>query len=225
MSRRDTIIIAVLINASLLAFLFVMAINVDEENVIEQPEIAKVIEEKAKIPPKKRSSIPDIALAQINSADEVDNLLKDLSMGELPHPAVIEEPYFPIVEEPKNQDVNYVEVTVKRGDVLSKIAQSNHTTVESIKKANRLNSEKLSIGQVLRVPVGAPKKPIAAIAPVAPLAPSLPTEPEYYVVKSGDNPWKIAKQFHVKFEDLLKLNNLDEEKARNLKVGDKIRVH
>ena len=43
-------------------------------------------------------------------------------------------------------------------------------------------------------------------------------------MKKGDNPWKIAKQFNVRFEDLLKMNNLDEERARNMKIGDKIRV-
>jgi peptidoglycan endopeptidase LytF len=46
----------------------------------------------------------------------------------------------------------------------------------------------------------------------------------YYVVKSGDSPWKIAKQFNVKPEDILQLNHLDEEKARNLKIGDRIRI-
>ena len=44
MSRKDTIIIAVLINASLLAFLFVMAMHTDEDVVIEQAEIAKMKE-------------------------------------------------------------------------------------------------------------------------------------------------------------------------------------
>lgn len=46
----------------------------------------------------------------------------------------------------------------------------------------------------------------------------------YYIVKGGDNPWKIAKQFQVNFDDILRLNNLDEEKARNMKIGDRIRV-
>ena len=49
-------------------------------------------------------------------------------------------------------------------------------------------------------------------------------EPQYYIVKEGDNPWKIAKKFNIKFEELLERNNLDEEKARNLKVGQKLRI-
>jgi LysM repeat protein len=45
-----------------------------------------------------------------------------------------------------------------------------------------------------------------------------------YVVKQGDNPWKIAKQFHISFEKLLELNHLDEAKARNLKIGQTLRI-
>ena len=47
---------------------------------------------------------------------------------------------------------------------------------------------------------------------------------EYYIVKAGDNPWKIAKKFHLSFEKLLQLNHLDEAKARNLKVGSRLRI-
>jgi LysM repeat protein len=78
----------------------------------------------------------------------------------------------------------------------------------------------LKIGQVLQIPVVQNNRPTISLPVVAEAS-----ETEYYVIKSGDNPWKIAKQFHVKFDDLLKLNNLDEEKARNLKIGDKIRIH
>lgn len=47
---------------------------------------------------------------------------------------------------------------------------------------------------------------------------------EFYIVKAGDNPWKIAKRFHISFEKLLQLNHLDEAKARNLKVGSRLRI-
>ena len=53
---------------------------------------------------------------------------------------------------------------------------------------------------------------------------SPPSGDGYYVVKAGDNPWKIAKKFHLSFEKLLQLNHLDEAKARNLKVGQKLRI-
>lgn len=63
-------------------------------------------------------------------------------------------------------------------------------------------------------------------------APPLPEEKkphkvkskQFYVIQSGDNPWKIAKKFHLSFEKLLELNNLDEVKARNLKAGQRLRI-
>lgn len=46
----------------------------------------------------------------------------------------------------------------------------------------------------------------------------------YYTVRAGDNPWKIAKKFHISFEKLLQLNHLDEAKARNLKIGQQLKI-
>jgi LysM repeat protein len=73
------------------------------------------------------------------------------------------------------------------------------------------------------------KKELPAIEKPAPEKPAKKAqekvqEPQYYIVKEGDNPWKIAKKFNIKFEELLERNNLDEEKARNLKVGQKLRI-
>ena len=42
-------------------------------------------------------------------------------------------------------------VSVKKGDTLSEIARRNHTTVSALKKANRLKSDKISIGQKLKL--------------------------------------------------------------------------
>ena len=46
----------------------------------------------------------------------------------------------------------------------------------------------------------------------------------FYIMRPGDSPWKVAKKFHISFERLLELNNLDETKARNLKVGQPLRI-
>jgi LysM repeat protein len=40
-----------------------------------------------------------------------------------------------------------------------------------------------------------------------------------YTVQSGDNPERIARRHRVRLSDLLKINNLNEEQAKNLKVG------
>ena len=276
MSRKDTIIIAILINAGLLALLFMLAVNTDDD-VADQPEITKALVERA--PAEQKNAPTQLTL---HTPDETDNFLMNLASDEdFGQPIVIDEDGFiefdkspqvviksqAPVEKIGDDKVPYVEVTVKRGDALEKIARSNGTTVEAIKKANNMSSTKLSIGQVLKVPVSKKEEPTAnTFVPKAPVAPPKPpyqppspsapklaetkapaapllapklsetkvqavppadqvaTADQYYTIKSGDNPWKIARQYNVGFEDLLKLNNLDEEKARNLKIGDKIRV-
>jgi peptidoglycan DL-endopeptidase LytF len=249
MNRKDTIIIAVLINAGLLAILFMLAINTDEDKISDQPEISKTISE-AQVATTPFQDIPlQIASSEHADIDEVDNFLRDLAAGDHSQTALVDEEGAvdldsdtrvsakPKEEVKTSSESRLVEITVKRGDALEKIARSNGTTVEAIKKANNLSSTKLIVGQVLKVPLtdraGSPPPPTVLrpsertvsniTRPAAPLS-TTTIEPQYYTVKSGDNPWKIAKQFQVKFEDLLKLNGLDEEKARNLKVGDKIRV-
>ncbi|MEI8365936.1 MAG: LysM peptidoglycan-binding domain-containing protein [Parachlamydiaceae bacterium] len=259
MSRRDTIIIALLVNASLLALLFMLAVNSDDEVVIDQPDMVKSLVENREMPPTAPRTVP-IALSATHLNDEVDSFLNDLAKEDRSQPLVIdEEGYVVLTPEPptplrpmvaETQPVTttydktqYVEITVKRGDALEKIARSNGTTIDAIKKANHLTSANLSIGQVLRVPVSQTQlqpqiknsSPIAEASPQQPPIPQPKPVPQqaaatpqstvqYYIVKKGDNPWKIAKQFNVKFEDLLKMNNLDEARARNMKIGDKIRV-
>jgi LysM repeat protein len=45
-----------------------------------------------------------------------------------------------------------------------------------------------------------------------------------YVEKAGDNPWVIAQKHKMNVEELVKLNQLSAEKAKQLKVGDKLKV-
>lgn len=264
MSRKDTIIIAVLINAGLLALLFMMAINTNDDSVKDNTEVSQTLAVNQHVSPSPASvnsstpiSIPlPIVIADASVADEVDNFLKDLNTNDLSQANILDEDgmveleadapvsTYPVssntlvLEENKiPPDSRFVEVTVKRGDALEKIAKSNGTTIEVIKKVNNLATTKLKIGQVLRIPL--PEKNIAQQSTnspksaangssgskiVAETKPPSSQDVQYYTIKSGDNPWKIARQFQVKFDDLLKLNGLDEEKARNLKVGDRIRV-
>lgn len=244
MTRRDIIIVAVLANIAVLAILFMLSFRTEEEKVAEHPEIVYSIEEMKNDPIK----TTELSALKAMPLDEVDAVLEDLSAAPIapanpqeddsfhfiePEPvaAAIEKTpeHAPILVQDSSQHT--VEVTVKRGDALEKIARSNGTTVQAIMKANNIKSDRLKIGQVLRIPVNTAKKPSGQIAetkpkPQAPArsASQQPGDAEYYTIKPGDNPWKIAKQFRMKVDELLQVNNLDEEKARNLKVGDKIRV-
>lgn len=220
MNRRDTILIAVFVNTGVLGLLFLMGVNKDE--LISAPP-AEV-------------QLAQVVAAPVNEIAEASPIL--LSRPYEEPPEIEEDNDFDfdtetIVQKHQEEESplfpnGFFEVKIKRGDFLEKIARANGTTVDEIKRVNKLTSEKLSIGQVIRIPNKVQKKPepIALAATAAPAVPAKPVDANavYYTVKSGDNPWKIAKQFNIRVDELLKLNSLNETKAKNLKVGDKLRV-
>ena len=199
--------IAVLVNMALLVVLFVLAIKpstpVDIAKVSLQAE-KKV--EKVAVPEEK------------GTLDQVDNLLSKFVAQEVRSQAEI-----PVLAPSSQLDVisdpDIKEIIVKQGDSLDKIAKNHHTTVSAIMKLNRLIDSRLHIGQILYVP-----KTEEVFSEAKPVAQSNKSEGKYYVVKHGDNPWTIAIKNGIKVEELLKLNNLDESKAKKLKPGDKLRI-
>lgn len=226
MTRRDVIIVSVLVNAGLLAVLFLTAQKSGPEilTLVQEPRETVVVQEVVELqldqPTQEVETQLALNEAPAQTVDELDNVLREY-LPEAPIETVAVESPKPQTPLPASGSV--VEVTVKKGDMLEKIARNNHTTVDAIKKANGMTSDKLKVGQKLKIPVNSkPPKPTQPIAEAPKVTAS--SEPVYYTIKTGDNPWKIAKQFQVKFEDLLKWNNLDEESGKNLKVGDKIRV-
>ena len=83
---------------------------------------------------------------------------------------------------------------VKNGDSLWNIARKYGTTTKKLHKLNRLSNNKLSIGQVLKIP-GKGKK----------------TAKRYlrtYKVKNGDVPVEIARRHNMSLKRLLKVNRL-----------------
>lgn len=116
------------------------------------------------------------------------------------------------------------EVIVKRGDFLEKIARQHQTSVEAIKALNHLTGDALRVGQILRLPP--PHKTTELAVASSSVTKEKEAEPKegFYRLKSGDNPWKVAKQFHIGLDELLQLNKLDESSARNLKPGDLLKV-
>lgn len=214
-SRRDTILIAVLINIGLLSILFMTAMPVEEEPIVvahdfKHAATSEAHVEKTLVP----APIPITLSSPEGPSDEVDNAIKEYQAR---LQSQEEKPASTLPQLTNESQEKYLEITVKRGDALEKIARANGTTVKEIKKINHLISDALAIGQKLRVP-----------APQGESLQETQAQPEddgvHYVIKSGDNPWKIARKFHVKYEDILLWNALDEDKARNLKVGDTIRV-
>lgn len=209
MNRRDTILIAVLINMGLLVVLFVGALKPRSALDVSSEQKVATLKEESK--QRKTEIPPQVAI------DQVDHILsqyveKEVKQSAIPiaqQPAPVLQAPPIVVESPKLK-----EIIVKQGDVLDKIARTHHTTVEEILRINHLTDTSLQIGQIIYLP-----------ASTASALESLKTkEMKYYTVKNGDNPWTIAIKNKIKVEDLLKLNGLDEAKAKKLKPGDQLRI-
>lgn len=228
MNRRDTIIIAVLLNAGLLIVLFATSVKSEK---IEEVVPTTVLSSNQ---PEQSMQSPVAAASKVSSgADQLDhvigqyvtpqvtgqtetqpNFLADLqALGtDVSTPVPVMEHVPALVE---NQTAGLREVTVKKGDVLEKIARQNQVTVDDLMKVNKLSSSRLKIGQTLKIPGKGSPQSIATVSN---------DTAQYYTIKTGDNPWTIAVKHHMKVDELLKLNNMNEDKARRLKPGDRIRI-
>jgi LysM repeat protein len=251
MTRRDTIIAAVLVNAGLMIVLFASALKSDSKGEELTTHHARPAEFQVDSVAHKE--------AAISQGDEVDQVLKQYAQpvpysaltaqpaenisppAEAPQqsfaddlraitlPEIAAQPVPPATAQPASPPVaaslsTASEYKVKKGDVLEKIARHHHCTVDEIMKLNQLKTTNLRIGQALKIPSSS--SGIASIAHASSPSPSSTEGPaKYYTVKNGDNPWTIAMKNHMKVEDLLKLNNLDQEKARKLKPGDQLRIN
>lgn len=215
MNRKDIIIVAVLINAGLLVTLFVSALKTDrgtsvaavpalkEEMVVAKPASA--------LPPK--------------GGDQIDQVLSQYSVKALPKEKKEEVLPPPVLTPARKEEVKTPfkaplekqmrMVTVEKGDVLEKIARSHGVSVDEIMKLNQLSNSRLQIGQELKLP----EKKAAMKEKKAPY-----DEGKYYTVKGGDNPWTIAQKNHMQVEELLRLNDMDDAKAKRLRPGDRLKI-
>ena len=93
---------------------------------------------------------------------------------------------------------------VKPGDTLYSISKRFNIPVEELKRINNLNSNILSIGQILNLN-------------------SNDNNDIYieYIVKKGDNLYSIAKRYNISQRELMELNNL---KTNLLQIGQILRI-
>ena len=118
----------------------------------------------------------------------------------------------------ENKDGEFFTYTVKSGDCLSVIANSNGVKTKELAELNGLKPDaQVRIGQKLKVPAG--RKPFTSSKKVA--APEV-NDGSVYVVKSGDCLSVIAKNLGVKTAELMAANNLKD--ANNIWVGQKLKI-
>ncbi|MDN7241191.1 LysM peptidoglycan-binding domain-containing protein [Planococcus sp. N028] len=90
---------------------------------------------------------------------------------------------------------------VKKGDTLYSIAKKNKTTVKKLKELNKLKSDTIKVGQVLKL--------------------SNAVSVSTHTVKKGDTLYSIAKKAGTTVSQLKKINNL---KSDRIYVGQKLKL-
>ncbi len=112
--------------------------------------------------------------------------------------------------------------TVKSGDNLSAIAKKHNTSVSYLKNLNKLKSDFLKIGQVLRMP-GFANASEHELNFMATLDKNRQRRRyQTYKVRSGDNLWSIGKRFGVSSTQVARWNNIS--KNSTLRVGQRLKV-
>ncbi len=108
--------------------------------------------------------------------------------------------------------VTWIRYTVHNGESLGLIAYKNKTSTDLIKKVNRIKNNNIREGQVLLIPLSTSKLTNIVFKSEKKYFKSSHTLPEIHIttheIKSGDNLAKIAKQYHVKTEEIRFWNGL-----------------
>ena len=94
---------------------------------------------------------------------------------------------------------------VLSGDTLYSISKKLDTSVSELKKINNLSTDKLAVGQILKIP--------AKVVDIG--------DTDLYQVKAGDTLYSIAKKYNISVNELKTLNDL---KNNDLTIGQLLNV-
>ena len=148
--------------------------------------------------PNNESIIVEYGFAD-STGDDVEQLKNNWkTLTEAVVKAVAE--YLGVKYTPVSLDGYYI---VKSGDSLWSISKKYGISVDELKTENNLKSNTLSIGQYLKIPTISNNEEGI----------------EYYVVKSGDTLWSIARNNNTTVDNIKTLNNL---KNNTLTVGQRL---
>ncbi len=119
---------------------------------------------------------------------------------------------------------NYIVYRVRPGDYLGRIARRFHTTVKKIKRTNRLRSNRLRVGQKLKIYSRYPavyhkSKTTKSRTKNHKKKKSFVT----YKVKPGDTLWNISRKYNVSLSEIMKWNRL--KKHSKIKPGMKLKIY
>ena len=106
-------------------------------------------------------------------------------------------------------NINWISHVVESGDSLWKLATKYDTEVRIIKQINYMNSEILSLGQTLLIPLS--KTKTNNFIPY-----------EMHIVSEGDTLWEISIKYNIDIDDLTKMNSLN--KSSYLQLGQQLTI-
>jgi peptidoglycan DL-endopeptidase LytF len=135
-SRKDTIIIAMLVNIALLATLFATA----SRQSLPAPKVETVVTKVEIV----AQPVPQVTKVVTEPVDEIDEILKTYTQTApktTPAPESLPTPV-PKPEPVITKAIQYKEVTVKKGDVLSRIAKQHGVDMKDIILLNHLDNAK-----------------------------------------------------------------------------------
>jgi membrane-bound lytic murein transglycosylase D len=116
---------------------------------------------------------------------------------------------------------NEVVYKVQKGDWLSNIAKKFNVSVQQIKDWNKLSSETLYVGQILKIQSSnETNTTVNSTNTTSP--PKQSGSTKYHTIRSGDTLWGLAQKYNTSIDNLRKWNNL--YSGKSIHIGMKIIV-
>lgn len=176
--------------------------NYEEIIDIITDTIAKYIKKNNTYIVKKGDSLYQIA-KKYNTTIEKIKTLNNLTSNSL---SIGQQLYIPTSQTEQESTQSKNTYTVQKGDSLYQIAKKYNTTVDELKKINNLNTNSLSIGQILNIPIKEMEENKNYIS---------------YTVQKGDSLYQIGNKYNVSVNKLKEINNLT---SNLLSIGQIIKI-
>lgn len=112
--------------------------------------------------------------------------------------------YYPSAHSSRGKNKNLIRYRIKKGDVLGEIAEKYHVSTFQLRRWNRLRSNRIYAGKVLKIYTHSSKALAGNRKPFS--------NKKQYKVKRGDTLGKIAYKYKLKIKDLKKWNHLRSNK-------------